>query len=139
MKYSELVQAYFDRSTALQWYWTIYIIVIGGVLAFSSFRQHKDVLVTILVTALYGCFAYKNLGAIEATIVERQAILGEIKAYPTSTADPANLASLRQRLEPALVSQEPQDIHNFHLVCDLMTIAAIWVKEFRRKKAEPST
>src|SRR5262249_28552687 len=83
MKYSELLQAYFDRSTALQWYWTIYIIVIGGVLAFSSFRQHKDVLVTILVTALYACFAYKNLGAIEATIVERQAILGHIKAFPT--------------------------------------------------------
>jgi len=139
MRYSELIQAYFDRSTALQWYWTIYIIVIGGVLAFSSFRQHKDLLVTILVTALYLCFAYKNLGAIEATIVERQAILGVIKAYPTSTADPANLASLRQKLEPSLVSQEPEDIHNFHLACDLMTIAAIWVKEFRRKKPEPST
>ena len=35
MSYSELIQLYFERSTALQWYWTIYVVVIGGLLAFS--------------------------------------------------------------------------------------------------------
>ena len=32
MNYSELIQAYFERSTALQWYWTIYVIVIAVLL-----------------------------------------------------------------------------------------------------------
>ena len=41
MSYSELMQAYFERSTALQWYWTIYVIVIGGVLGFSTLRPSR--------------------------------------------------------------------------------------------------
>jgi hypothetical protein len=42
MSYSELVHTYFERSVALQWYWTIYVIVIGGVLGFSTFRQGRN-------------------------------------------------------------------------------------------------
>ena len=41
MNYGELVQTYFERTTALQWYWTVYILVIGGVIGFSTFRQYK--------------------------------------------------------------------------------------------------
>ena len=33
MKYNELIQLYFERSTALQWYWNLYVVVIGGLLA----------------------------------------------------------------------------------------------------------
>ena len=66
MNYSELVQAYFERSTALQWYWTIYVLAIGGVLGFSTFRQRPELVTTILVSILYACFAFKNVGAIEA-------------------------------------------------------------------------
>src|SRR5438046_427647 len=75
MKYSDLIQLYFDRSSALQWYWTIYVVVIGGLLAFSSLRQRKDAVTAILVTVLYGFFAYKNLGAIRDVTTERLAIL----------------------------------------------------------------
>ena len=42
MNYSELIQTYFERSVALQWYWTIYVLVIGGLLGFSSFRQRQS-------------------------------------------------------------------------------------------------
>ncbi len=42
MNYSELIQAYFERSVALQWYWTIYVLVIGGVVGFSTFRQRRN-------------------------------------------------------------------------------------------------
>ena len=84
MNYNELIQAYFERSVALQWYWTVYVLVIGGVLGFSTFRQRPDIVTVLLVTILYACFAYKNLGAIEATAVEREAILSAIKDYPAS-------------------------------------------------------
>src|SRR5260370_36665025 len=98
MNYHELIQAFFERSVALQWYWTIYVIVIGGVLGFSTFRQRPELVTTVLVTLLYGCFAYKNLGAIEATAEERQAILSAIKDYPLSASGTSDIERVRQRL-----------------------------------------
>ncbi len=139
MKYNELVQAYFDRSNALLWYWTIYVIVIGGILAFSLFREHKNLLRTVLITILYLCFAYKNLGAIEATSLERQAMLDAMKAYPADGPDAADVKRVRERLEPALAPAEiggPFGVRNFHMACDLLTVIALWVREWRRKREE---
>src|SRR5947209_2597039 len=138
MNYSELIQAFFERSTALQWYWTIYIIVIGGVLGFSTFRQRPEIVTTVLVTVLYGCFAYKNLGAIEVTLMERQAFLSAIKDYPASGPKAADVTRVRDVLEPILPLSEPQGTRYFHLACDLMTIAFLWAKEWRRRTAGPS-
>src|SRR5262245_10081302 len=115
MKYADLVQAYFERSTALQWYWPIYVLVIGGVLAFSSFRQRPDLITTILVTILYGCFAYKNLGAIEDTLRERQAFLGTLKEYPASGPDAPNIQRVRDKVEPTLLTADYEGTRYFHL------------------------
>lgn len=138
MKYSELIQAYFERSTALQWYWTIYVLVIGGVLAFSTFRQHTDIVTTVLVMALYACFAFKNLGAIEHTLLERNTILAAIKEYPASSADAAEKHT-REMLTPVLMPQEYEGVRNFHVACDLMTIAVLLAKEWRRRKNDEPT
>src|SRR2546430_12355164 len=100
MNYHELIQAYFERSVALQWYWTVYVLVIGGVLGFSTFRQRPELVTTVLVTILYAAFAYKNLGAIEATAEEREAILSAIKAYPASGPNEADIKRVRDQLEP---------------------------------------
>src|SRR3981081_1865150 len=105
MNYSELIQTYFERSVALQWYWTIYVLVIGGVLAFSSFRQRPDIVTTILVIILYACFANKTLGAIEDTQMEQQALLSAIKEYPASGPDAVDVQRVRDVLEPRLTSQ----------------------------------
>src|SRR5665213_2674804 len=67
MRYSDLIQLYFERSTALQWYWTLYVVVIGGLLAFSSLRVRQDPHTAALVTVLFCLFAYKNLGSIHDT------------------------------------------------------------------------
>jgi hypothetical protein len=144
MNYSELIQAYFERSTALQWYWTVYILVIGGVLGFSTFRQHKELATTILVTILYACFAYKNLGAIESTTQERNAILAALKEYPEApnafnpgAKDAPDVKRVRHRLEPTLTGPEYQSYGIFHIACDLMTIAVVWIKEWHRRQAPP--
>ena len=57
MKYNELVQLYFERSNALQGYWTLYVVIIGGLLAFSSLRKQPDHITGLLVTLLYAAFA----------------------------------------------------------------------------------
>ena len=136
MSYSQLVQVYFERSTALQWYWTLYVIVIGGILAFSLFRERPDFIRTLLVTVLYACFAYKNLGAIEVTLQERQAILAAIKDYPATGPSADDIHRVREKLEPVLPLSEPTGVRYFHGACDLLTIAALWVAELRRRKPE---
>src|ERR687886_1301906 len=107
MNYSELIQAYFERSAALQWYWTVYVLVIGGVLGFSTFRQRPETVTVVLVTILYACFAYKNLGAIEVTLMERQAFLSAIREYPASGPNAEDVRRVRTALEPMLPLSQP--------------------------------
>src|SRR5205823_14237588 len=102
MNYHELVQTYFERSNALTWFWTVYIAVIGGILAVSLFRETKDFPRTVLITLLYVGFAYKNLGAIEATTVEREAGRSAVKAYTPTTSEAADVKRVRDVLEPTL-------------------------------------
>lgn len=137
MNYHELIQVYFERSTALQWYWTLYVLVIGGVLGFSTFRQRPEIVTTLLVTILYGCFAYKNLDAIVATAEEREAILAAIKDYPANATNATDIQRVRNKLEPKLTEYDVAGARNFHLVCDLLTIAFLWAKEWRRRDAAP--
>jgi hypothetical protein len=49
MGYDQLIQLYFERSNALQAYWTLYVVIVGGLLAFSSLRKHPAPLTTLIV------------------------------------------------------------------------------------------
>ena len=142
MRYNELVQMYFERSVAIQWYWTVYVVVIGGLLAFSSLRQRPDRITGILVTILYICFAYKNLGAIRDVTYERYALLDLIKAAPQmQSADPqagGEITRVRDAILPTLNPppyDTPGGVRNFHIGCDVLTVAALWGMELRRKRA----
>ena len=139
MSYGQLFDLYFSRSNALQWYWTVYVVVIGGLLAFSSLRQRPDRITGILVTILYVCFAYKNLGAIRDVSHERYALLDLIKAAPqASNAAPQTgqeIQGVRDKLLPVLNPPEFEGVRNFHVGCDLLTVAALWAMELRRKRA----
>jgi hypothetical protein len=135
MNYQELIQTYFERSNALTWYWTVFILVIGGVLGFSTFRQRPELITTILVSILYLCFAYKNVGAIEATAQERQAVLSAIKAFPDSGSNAADIKRVREKLEPHMPEYDIAGALYFHYACDLLTLAFLWAKEWRRRQA----
>lgn len=134
MNYTELIQTYFERSVALQWYWTVYILVIGGVGAFSTFRMRPQVSTTAIVTVLYLGFAYKNLGAIEATAEEREAVRLAAKEYPEAGANAADIMRLRGRLEPAMPEYSIPGARYFHLFCDLLVVAFLWTKEWLRRQ-----
>lgn len=136
MSFSDLIQMYFERSFALQWYWTIYVLVIGGVLGFSTIRQRPDIVTTVLVAILFACFAYKNLGAIEATATEREAILTAITNYPESADDDDGV---RKALLPTLQPYDIPAARNFHLACNLLTILYLAAAEWRRRKTAASS
>ena len=137
MRYAELVQLYFERSNALQWYWTVYVVIIGGLLAFSSLRKRPDATTALLVTVLYVCFAYKNLAAIREVTAQRFAALSAMKEASTSGDAPDGVATprLRQLLEPTLTPTSDAGVRNFHVACDVLTVAALWAMEWRRRKA----
>jgi hypothetical protein len=143
VRYAELVNLYFERSNALQWYWTLYVVVIGGLLAFSSLRQRPDVVTGVLVSVLYACFAYKNLGAIRDATFQRFAVLAAIKesagpgqaggAFPDGVPVPR----FRELLEPTLQPPDYEGVRNFHVASDVLTLAALWAMELRRMRYAP--
>ena len=132
MSFGDLLQQYFERSVALQWYWTVYVLVIGGVLGFSTFRQRPELITTILVTLLYLGFAYKNAGAIESTAEEREAIRAVLKDVPATP----DVTRVREKLDPTIPPYDIAGAKYFHLFCDLLTIAFLWAKEWRRRNPE---
>jgi hypothetical protein len=133
MKYNDLIQLYFERTTALQNYWTLYVVIVGGLLAFSSLRKQPAALTTLIVSILFGLFAYENLDAIKATATQRHATLAAIKqSDPGSTA--AEIKPVRDLLEPTLNPATVSSTQTTHLIADILTIVGLWVMEMRRRK-----
>ena len=131
MNYSELVQLYFERSTAMQNYWNLYVLVVGGLLAFSSLRRHHAAVTTGLVCLLFALFAYENLGALKDVTAQRFALLDSIKRSDTSNGtDPRQV---RERLEPTLTPATYSSVRFTHITSDILTIAALIAMELRRR------
>ena len=86
MNYNELIQLYFERSNAMQQYWNLYVIIVGGVLAFSSLRKQPAAITTALVCILFALFAYENLDAMKDTTAQRFATLEAIKQFDSGGA-----------------------------------------------------
>ncbi len=132
MTYSDLIQLYFERSNALQAYWTLYVVVVGGLLAFSSLRHVPAPLTTLIVSVLFSVFAYENLDAIATVSVQRHATLALIsKVDPAATP---SVAPVRQQLEPTLTPASESSSRRTHLIGDVLTLLAIWAMEFNRRQ-----
>jgi hypothetical protein len=133
MKYTDLIQLYFERTTALQNYWTLYVVIVGGLLAFSSMRKQPAALTTLIVSILFGLFAYENLDAIKATATQRHAALAAIKQSDAgSTA--AEIKPVRDLIEPTLNPASLSSTQTTHLIGDILTLVGLWVMELRRRK-----
>jgi hypothetical protein len=73
------------------------------------------------------------------TLKERKAFADAIKDYPASGSHAEDVQRVRKNLEPIMPEAEPVGTTYFHLACDLMTIAAVWAKEWlRRREADRS-
>jgi hypothetical protein len=133
MKYNDLIQLYFERTTALQNYWTLYVVIVGGLLAFSSLRKQPAALTTVIVSILFGLFAYENLDAIKATATQRHAALFAIKQSDAGSTAP-EIKPVRDLLEPTLNPASISSTQMTHLIGDILTLAGLWVMELRRRK-----
>jgi hypothetical protein len=137
MNYNELIQLYFERATAMQSYWNLYVIIVGGLLAFSSLREQPAAVTTLIVSILFALFAFKNLDAMHDTTAQRFAVLDAIKGYDPATAPMAVSKQVRDRLEPTLIPASYASVQTTHIVSDVLTIAALWAMEMRRRRLRP--
>jgi hypothetical protein len=134
MNYNELIQLYFERSNAMQQYWNLYVIIIGGILAFSSMRKQPAAVTTALVCILFGLFAYKNLDAMSDVTSQRFAIVQSIKQFDPSTATGTASNQVRGLLEPTLNPASYGSVKATHVTSDILTIAALIAMELRRRR-----
>src|SRR5215472_6775971 len=116
MNYNDLIQLYFERSNAMQQYWNLYVIIVGGVLAFSSLRKQPAAITTALVCILFALFAYENLGAMHDTTAQRFATLDAIKQFDSGAAAAAAPSKqVRELLEPTLKPATYNSVRTTHV------------------------
>ena len=133
MKYDQLIQLYFERSNALQGYWTLYVVIVGGILAFSSLRKTPAAMTTLIVSILFGLFAYENLDAIMTTTRQRHATLAALKQVEPGSSAP-EIKGVRDLLEPTLTPSAENAVQRTHLISDILTIIGLWSMELRRRR-----
>jgi hypothetical protein len=134
MNYNELIQLYFERANAMQQYWNLYVVIVGGILAFSSMRKQPAAITTALVCILFGLFAYNNLDAMHDTTAQRFATLKAIQEFPQESSSGPSSNQVRGLLEPTLTPATYGSVKTTHVTSDCLTIAALIAMEFRRRR-----
>jgi hypothetical protein len=134
MNYNDLIQLYFERSTAIQAYWNLYVVIVGGLLAFSSLRKQPAPTTTLIVSLLFALFAYENLDAMYDTTRQRFATIEAIKQVDSTGTNAGSLKQVRDLLEPTLTPATYGSVRTTHVISDILTIAALWAMEFRRRR-----
>ncbi len=134
MNYNDLIQLYFERSTAMQAYWNLYVVIVGGLLAFSSLRKQPAPTTTLIVSLLFALFAYENLDAMYDTTRQRFATIEAIKQVDSIGTNAGSLKQVRDHLEPTLTPATYGSVRTTHVISDILTIAALWAMEFRRRR-----
>jgi hypothetical protein len=134
MNYNQLIQLYFERSTAMQQYWNLYVVIVGGVLAFSSLRKQPAAITTLLVCILFALFAYNNLDAMKDTTAQRFATLEAIKQFDSGAGAGSPSKQVRDLLEPTLTPATYNSVRTTHVISDILTVAALLAMELRRRR-----
>lgn len=137
MNYSELIQLYFERSNALQAYWNLYVVIVGGLLAFSSLRKQPAPVTTLIVSILFGLFAYENHDAIQVATGQRLAAHEAITKFDLGSS-PASAKQLRDVMEPTLTPASHGSVRTTHLSSDILVIVGLWAMELRRRRMQTS-
>jgi hypothetical protein len=135
MNYNERIQLYFERSNALQGYWNLYVVVVGGLLAFSSLRKQPALVTTLIVSLLFALFAYENHDAIQVATGQRLATHAAISKYDPGAAE-ATAKPIRDVLEPTLTPASHASVRMTHLTSDILVVAGLWAMELRRRRLQ---
>jgi hypothetical protein len=92
-----------------------------------------------LVCILFALFAYKNLDAMKDTTAQRFAALEVIKQFDSGASGATPSKQVRDLLEPTLTPATFGSVQATHIISDLLTIAALWAMELRRRRLRSTT
>lgn len=120
----------------MQEFWNLYVVIVGGVLAFSSLRKQPAAVTTALVCLLFGLFAYENLDALHDVTAQRFATIEAIKKYGSDTSNALVDKQVRDLIEPTLTPATYSSVRTTHVTSDVLTIAALCAMEVRRRRLQ---
>lgn len=124
MEFSQILGAYFDRSSAMQTLWNFYVTIALALLAFfgSSTATHRKT-VAVFITVAYVAFAIVNLDALVDATRQRRTL----QKTATSKASTEEEKSIAKTLTPPRVAS----VIVFHVCGDVLTIAGVWYFVFK--------
>jgi hypothetical protein len=93
----------------------------------------------LIVSILFALFAYENLDAMYDTTRQRFATIQAIKQFDSSETSAASLKQTRDLLEPTLTPATYNSVRATHVTSDILTIAALWAMELRRRRLKSTT
>jgi len=136
MTYSELLQAFFERSNALEALWTIYVTVVGALLGFCATRQRLGLWTMSVVTVAFCLFAAGSLLGMRHVTLQRVALDAAIVDYepPPEAKLSNNVMELQKLVTPTLHPTPFEGVPGvlaYHLTLDGLTIAALWIIAYR--------
>jgi hypothetical protein len=139
MTYSELLQALFERSNALEVLWTIYVTVVGALLGFCATRQRLGLWTMSVVTVAFCLFAASNLLGMRDVTLQRVALDAAIVNYdpPPEARLSNNVLELKKLVTPTLHPTPFEGVPGilaYHLTLDVLAIAALWIIAYRPGK-----
>ena len=94
---------------------------------------------TLIVSILFALFAYENLDAMYDTTRQRFATIQAIKEFDSSGTNAASSKQTRDLLEPTLTPATYNSVRATHVTSDILTIAALWAMELRRRRMKSIT
>jgi len=131
MDFKDVAGHLFERSNAMQSFWSYYITISGALLAFFG-SSRRSIPLTILLTIAFIGIAAANLGGMKNVAQQRVALRALLMNAKTEKADQVFKAPLPSQAVIAAYLDVPPPppvagVVATHLCCDVVVIAAIWV------------
>ena len=126
MEFKDLLSLYFERSNAMQMYWSFYVTIVLALMAFfGTVKVSSEIkyVVGILLLAFIA-FATVNLGALREVNQQRidaKALIEQGAFKKDNAPDEPTVRLLLKDMNPPSIA----GVITFHIIADLFTIAAI--------------
>jgi len=128
-----------ERGNAVQAFWSVYITVTLGLLAFFGSKP-RSIRLAVILSAAFVAFGVVNCGGMLKAARQRQALY---KMFHTLVAPdaPATVTCQERPCDPPLASArgldaishplDPRLVAVFHVIIDLLALASMWYLTLR--------
>ena len=130
MEFKDITAQLFERSNAMQTFWSYYITIALALIAFFGTTQRSKTLAAIFTIAFVGV-AMVNLDGMKNIAHQRLALQDLVAAAKAPSAAAVFAKPVSAKVVDAYISSvHPPSVCGVvvaHLFCDAVVIAAIWV------------